>query len=143
MGETVDAIKVIIGETSAFGRVCADELKARGFLAVTLKKDANAILKAIENESPDVVVIDAVMPKLSAVELIKRVNESTVKKPEFIIISAFDNPIFKQESIKSGAAFFMLKPFNLELLITRIITLIDNKNSTSENCYPFGRLSTN
>ena len=54
-------IKVLIGDDSAeYGITCANELRALGLYVVTRRKDGKVILDAIRNDTPDVVVMDAV-----------------------------------------------------------------------------------
>lgn len=56
-------IKVLIGDDSAeYGITCANELRALGLYVVTRRKDGKVILDAIRNDTPDVVVMDAVLP---------------------------------------------------------------------------------
>lgn len=120
----MDKIKVLIGDNSSdFGMVFASGLKDKGFFAITRQKDGNEILDAIKNESPDVVVIDAVMPNLDAIELIKKANELENKKPTFIVVSSYDNPFVEREVMENGASYFMLKPFDVPILAERILSL--------------------
>ena len=59
-------IKVLIGDDSAeYGITCANELRALGLYVVTRRKDGKVILDAIRNDTPDVVVMDAVLPGIS------------------------------------------------------------------------------
>lgn len=119
-------IKVIIGDDSAdFGIVCANQLKSLGFFVVTRPKDGQLIFEAIQNEKPDVVVIDAVMPSLDAIELIKKVNDSTQNKPAFIVTSSYDNAFIEREVMSNGAAYYMLKPFDIRVLGERILSITD------------------
>ena len=120
-------IKIIIGDDSAeYGILCANNLKNMGFFVVVRPKDGLAIFDAIKNEMPDVVLIDAVMPNLDAIELIKKVNASNMKKPAFIVSTAYDNPFIEREVMKNGAAYYMLRPFDTKMLGERILALSDN-----------------
>ena len=60
-------IKVLIGDDSAeYGITCANELRALGLYVVTRRKDGKVILDAIRNDTPDVVVMDAVLPGMDS-----------------------------------------------------------------------------
>ncbi len=60
-------IKVLIGDDSAeYGITCANELRSLGLYVVTRRKDGKVILDAIRNDTPDVVVMDAVLPGMDA-----------------------------------------------------------------------------
>ena len=79
-------IKILIGDDSAqYGVACASSLRAMGFFVITRPKDGLTIYDAIKNEQPDVVIADAVMPSLDAIELIRKIQNSSYQKPLFII----------------------------------------------------------
>lgn len=121
---------VIIGDdTPDFGILCANNLKSAGFFVAVRPKDGLAIFDAIKNEAPDVVIIDAVMPNLDAIELIKKVRESNMKKPAFIVTSSYDNPFVEKEVMANGAAYYMLKPFDIKMLGERITALIGDETN--------------
>lgn len=66
-------IKVLIGDDSAeYGITCANELRALGLYVVTRRKDGKVILDAIRNDTPDVVVMDAVLPGMDAIEILEK-----------------------------------------------------------------------
>lgn len=66
-------IKVLIGDdTAEYGITCASELRALGFYVVTRRKDGKVILDAIRNDTPDIVVMDAVLPGMDAIEILEK-----------------------------------------------------------------------
>ncbi len=126
-------IKVLIGDDSAdYGVSCANTLRTMGFFVVARAKDGLTLFDAIKNEMPEVVVIDAVMPNLDAIELMKKIQVSVYKKPIFIVTSTYDNPFIEKQVMESGAAYFMLRPFEVTTLGDRINALIGN-NSVRES----------
>jgi two-component system response regulator (stage 0 sporulation protein A) len=117
-------IKVLIGDdTVEYGIACASNLRNLGLYAVTRKKDGKVILDSICSDAPDVVVMDAVLPSLDAIELMKKVREHSIKQPAFIVTSTYDNPFIERQIMENGAAYFMLKPFDVDVLGQRIILL--------------------
>ena len=114
-------IKILIGDdTAQYGVSCAASLRNLGFFVITRPKDGMVIFDAIRNEGPEVVMIDAVMPNLDAIELIKKVMASGYKKPMFIVTSAYENAFIEQQVMSAGASYFMLKPFDVKVLGERI-----------------------
>lgn len=119
-------IKILIGDDSAqYGVFCASSLRSMGFFVITRTKDGMVIYDAIRNELPDIVMIDAVMPNLDAIELIKKVNASDCKKPLFIVTSAYENSFIEGQVMNAGASYFMLKPFDVKMLGDRIKAMLD------------------
>ena len=108
----VNKIKVLIGDDSVeYGIACASTLRGLGMYAVTRPKDGGVLFETIKNDMPDVIVVDAILPHMDAIELIKKVQSLGGKSPEFIITSSYDNPFIEKQVMQSGAAYFMLKPF--------------------------------
>jgi len=117
-------IKVLIGDDSAeYGVSYANTLRTMGFFVVARPKDGLALFDAIKNEMPDVVIIDAIMPNLDAIELMKKIMVSIYKKPLFIVVSTYDNPFIEKQVMENGASYFMLRPFEVKTLGERILAL--------------------
>ncbi|MDO5559182.1 MAG: sporulation transcription factor Spo0A [Oscillospiraceae bacterium] len=128
----ISKIRVLIGDDSVeYGIACANTLRGLGWYVVTRPKDGSKILDSIKNDSPDVVIIDAVLPQIDAIEIIKKVSESGCKMPAFIVTSAYDNPFVEKQVMQGGAAYFMLKPFDVNTLKERIISLTQNSETVS------------
>lgn len=117
--------KILIGDDSAdFGVATANYLRASGHMAVVRPKDGTLLLEAIRNEQPDVVVMDASMRNIDALEVLKRTQENTLKKPLFIVCTAFDNSAQERQLMEAGASLYLLKPFESSMLLNRIEALL-------------------
>lgn len=90
--------------------------------------DGEAALKSIENDPPDLVLLDLMMPKVSGYEVCQ--NIKTHKKTQFIpviIITALKELEDKIRAIEMGADDFLMKPFNKVELVTRVKSLLKLK----------------
>ena len=120
----VNKVKVLIGDDSVeYGIACASTLRGQGMYVMTRPKDGTALLETIKSDAPDVVVMDAIQPHMDAIELMKKVQASGGKRPQFIVTSAYDNPFIEKQVMQGGAAYFMLKPFEISALGERITSL--------------------
>ena len=120
----VNKVKVLIGDDSVeYGIACASTLRGQGMYVMTRSKDGTALLETIKSDAPDVVVMDAILPHMDAIELMKKVQASGGKRPQFIVTSAYDNPFIEKQVMQGGAAYFMLKPFEISALGERITSL--------------------
>lgn len=127
-------IKILIGDDSAqYGVSCASSLRTMGFFVITRQKDGLVIYDAIKNEQPDVVITDAVMPSLDAIELIKKVDSCGCKKPLFIVTSAYENAFIESQVMNAGASYFMLKPFDVKIMGERIKAMLDIDTDITSN----------
>ncbi len=85
-------------------------------------------LDLINEESPDLIISDIVMPEIDGAEMCKRIKENfeTSHIPVILLTArAFDNQII--EGINLGADAYVTKPFNKEILIAKINNLIKNR----------------
>lgn len=75
----------------------------------------------ITSIEPDIVVLDIVMPYLDGLGVLDRVNSKSMnKRPQFIILSSMEYYKIIQLAFSLGAEYFMMKPFDLQDLVTRI-----------------------
>ena len=117
--------KVLIGDESPeYGLVCADRLREKGFDVLTLPKNGQVICDSIRREQPDVVIVDALMQQMDAIKLLKTFQECD-NRPVFIITTAYDSSFLQSELMNCGASYFMLKPFQTDDLVDRVIALTD------------------
>ena len=94
-------IKVLIGDDSAeYGIACASSLRAAGLYVITRRKDGRTLVDAIQHDAPDVVIVDAVLPNLDAMELMRRVRSGTGKQPYFIVTSAYDSAFIEKQAME-------------------------------------------
>ncbi|MBE6851719.1 MAG: sporulation transcription factor Spo0A [Ruminococcus sp.] len=129
-----DKKKILIGDDSAdYGITTASALRGYGLYAITRRKDGNVLLNTILDEKPDVVIIDSTMPHMDAIELIKRTKAEAPVFPAFIVTSGYDNPFVEHQIMELGAAYFMLKPFDISTLAERILSLVSHEQSNAAN----------
>ena len=76
----------------------------------------------IKNKEPDVVLLDLIMPKMDGLSVMELVQEDrTLKKtPDFIIITAVGQERITEDAFKRGANYYIMKPFNNEMVLNRI-----------------------
>jgi len=75
---------------------------------------------------PDLVIMEAMLPKFHGFELCSRITSHPTKKaPVIIVTGIYKDSVYKTEALKSlGASAFFEKPLNLEALLTRVYELI-------------------
>ena len=103
------------------------------------------VYEAVIAESPDVVIIDAVMPGLDAIGLIKKIGSgsSLVRKPFFIVTASYMNDFLEQQVMQAGASYYMLRPFDTEMLADRIKALFDIDGDIGEHMQARGTRQPN
>lgn len=82
---------------------------------------------------PDLVVSDLMMPEMDGIELCKKVKEdSRTSHIPFILLTADAKDESKLKGINTGADDYVTKPFNYEILLSRINNLIAQHKSMQE-----------
>lgn len=111
-------------EGSDFATHCAAFLSSYGFDVKTVAKDGSKIIDSIKQLSPDVVLMDAFMPRVDALGVLTQLKETPLeKRPIIALMSAVDNPRFEQVLLNAGADYYFLKPFELNVLAQRLSEL--------------------
>ena len=118
-------LKVLIAENTAeFGQPCSKLLKTYGMEVYLAEKEGKKLLTEIRAVLPDVVLMDVFMPKLDALGVLGQIGELGLKsKPMVMVMSGYDNPRLESETLAAGAAYYLLKPVDLEMLAERIVQL--------------------
>ena len=119
-------LKVLIADDQdEFLNACAVVMKDYNFQTTTCPKNGRDVIEFINAENPDVVLMDAFMKHFDAIEVMKNVNASALKKkPMFMIVSSFDSAALERELLAAGASYYFLKPFDMDVLAERIKQLI-------------------
>lgn len=100
-------------------------------------EDAYNIIKTKE---PDVVLLDIIMPKLDGLSVMDKVNhDKTVKKhPAFIVITAIGQEGITEDAFNLGANYYIMKPFDNDMLISRIKSIKENMGKRSSEIRKIG-----
>lgn len=78
----------------------------------------------IQAQEPDLVIIDLVMPSLDGLGVLERINaRTTAPRPKIIMLTAFGQESLTHQAMVLGVDYFILKPFDLEILGKRIRSL--------------------
>jgi len=100
------------------------KLQREGFETIVVQ-DGNEAIAKIENDSPDLIVTDIMMPFLNGMELTSKIrNELNLKTPIIVISSAGQEDMVMQ-AFKLGADNFITKPFSPNELVMRIRKLLN------------------
>jgi putative two-component system response regulator len=126
MGEKKQKILIVDDNATNVELLCA-HLKPYNY-TLQLAYDGDEALKKIEQDPPDLVLLDLMMPRVSGYEVCQSIKKN--KKTQLIpviVITALKEVGDKIKAIEMGADDFLMKPFNKVELITRIKSLLKLK----------------
>ncbi len=111
-------------DTTEFSNHCASFLVSLGFNVKSIPKDGSIIIDMIKAHKPDVVLMETFMPKVDALGVLTKLNDTVLeKRPAIALMSSVDNPALEQELLSKGAGYYFIKPFELNVLAERITQL--------------------
>lgn len=91
-------------------------------------------INIITETTPDVVIMDIVMPMLDGIGVLEKLKSYKMhKEPIYIILSALAHPNISQIALSLGAEYFFMKPFDPETLVSRIRQLLYYKSKVANN----------
>lgn len=93
------------------------ELTAQGFRVITASNGRDALV-LIEEQRPDIILLDVVMPDLSGFELLRSIRERW--HTPIIMVTARDREVDKVRGLAAGADDYIVKPFGADELGARI-----------------------
>lgn len=110
--------------------VLCDWLQAQGHEVATAS-DGQAALDVLGQQTPDLVFLDIEMPKLSGIEVLKRIKAQWSDMP-VIIMTAHGTIGLAVEAMKVGAADFLTKPFKHDQLDAVIAKALERRQVKDE-----------
>jgi len=104
--------------------------------------DGEEGLVIIRELLPDVVISDVMMQRMGGIELCSLVKDDpTLCHIPIVLLTASTSAEIKLKGIESGADDYISKPFDKELLVARIASILKSKNSLQK--YFYGEITLN
>lgn len=127
-------IEVLIADDNReFGDILCEYLSNQNDIEVVgLARDGLEAVDLIFKNGPDIAILDIIMPHLDGLGVLEKIAGSNLeKKPLFIVLSAVGQDKITQRALALGAEYYIVKPFDMDVLVNRIRQLKDNTCLTS------------
>jgi DNA-binding response OmpR family regulator len=112
-GETI----LIVDDEPTIVEVVGLYLQREGFRVLTAG-DGNVALQAIEQQRPDLVVLDLMLPGLNGLEVVKRLRAGSALP--IIMLTARSEEADRVVGLELGADDYVTKPFSARELVARV-----------------------
>ena len=99
--------------------------------------DGKAALNVFEDETPDVVLLDVMMPGMNGYTVCQRIREFS--PVPVIMVTAMTNPREKVEGLDAGADDYVTKPFSPRELIARVRAVLRRASLWEKRSEPLSR----
>jgi DNA-binding response OmpR family regulator len=107
--------KILIVDDELMMRMLLKQVIERSALrgvSVAVAEDGEEALVKVEQELPDLILLDVLLPKMNGYDVCQRIRRISDYNPYIIILTARGNPTDRQRAESIGANEFMTKPFN-------------------------------
>jgi two-component system response regulator (stage 0 sporulation protein A) len=84
--------------------------------------DGEEVLRLLESGVvPDILILDIIMPHLDGLGVLEKMREMDLRpQPKVIMLTAFGQENITQKAVQLGASYYILKPFDMDVLANRI-----------------------
>jgi two-component system response regulator (stage 0 sporulation protein A) len=124
MGGKMENLKVAIADDNEeILKLLGEVIEQESDLDVVgVATDGEETFRIIKEKEPDVVLLDIIMPHFDGLSVMGKVkhDKEIKKEPVFIVISAIGRESVTESAFDMGAAYYIMKPFDNEMLINRI-----------------------
>ena len=131
---------LLVEDDKKLAKLIEEGLKKQNF-RVDVAYDGEEGLYLAKNNQYDVMIIDWMLPKLSGIELIKKLREENIYTPALILTAKSD--IDDKVEGLSVADDYLTKPFEFDELIARLKALFRRSKKLPENIIRVGDLEMN
>lgn len=112
---------LIVDDEVKITEMISDYLRSLGY-GVRTAGDGKTALEAIQNETPDCVVLDIMMPGIDGIDVTRRARE--ISDVPILLLTARAREADKLMGLEIGADDYMVKPFSMKELAARVRALI-------------------
>lgn len=109
---------LVVDDEKPIVRLVTFNLEKEGYQTL-LAYDGEEALQVIQNEKPDLVVLDIMLPRLDGLEVCRQIRQKHISTA-VIMLTAKDQEIDKVLGLELGADDYLAKPFSPRELLARI-----------------------
>jgi DNA-binding response OmpR family regulator len=120
-----------------------DNFEFEGYQVITAEDGVAGLTRALD-ESPDLVILDVMMPRMSGLEVCKQLK---AKRPSIpvIMLTARGQEVDKVVGLELGADDYVTKPFSIRELLARVKAVLRRAKTVpkEQDRYSFGDVEVN
>ena len=129
-----EKIKVLVVDDNAQMRDMMSECIKMQDFAEVVGEAGNGVeaVEKLQKLQPDIIILDLIMPMLDGIGVLEKLPELKIRKPHIIVLSAIGHENIIQEAMSLGVEYYMVKPFDMEVLCKRIKEIAQEKQRSGE-----------
>ncbi|MFN3214898.1 MAG: response regulator [Acidimicrobiales bacterium] len=121
---------LVVEDEESFVEALRIGLQREGFV-IDVARDGREALDKFEAVTPDLVLLDLMLPKLSGIDVCREIRNKS--KVPIIMVTAKGEEIDTVVGLEVGADDYVTKPYHLRELVARMRSLLRRANWSGEN----------
>ncbi|BAZ66401.1 two component transcriptional regulator, winged helix family protein [Fischerella sp. NIES-4106] len=115
---------LIVEDEPEIAQLIQHSLEKEGFVCRTCR-DGNTALRMFQEQTPDLMILDLMIPGLDGLEVCARIRQKPgLKDPYILMLTAKGEEIDRVIGLSTGADDYMVKPFSPRELVARVRALL-------------------
>jgi len=132
----MDAVHVrgsilVVDDEPTIGEVVSAYLQRAGY-ETRVASDGDEALAAVAERSPDLIVLDLMLPGTDGLEVMRRVRERSDRSSAIILLTAKGGESDRVSGLRLGADDYVVKPFSPAELVARVDAVLRRVDTVRE-----------
>jgi two-component system response regulator ResD len=123
---------LVVDDEPTIGEVLSGYLRQAGY-ETRVAGDGLAALDAVAERSPDLIVLDLMLPGLDGLEVMRRVRERTDRTSAIILLTAKGDESDRVIGLRLGADDYVVKPFSPAELVARVDAVLRRVDTVGDH----------
>jgi CheY-like chemotaxis protein len=126
MSEILEKLIMLVDDSSVNNLLMQSILEEAGYSTLSFSDPRDAI-RTLRKQRPELIILDIMMPGTDGYEMLEWIkNTEETQKIPVIMLTARNNQRDRQRSMDMGAVDYITKPIDIEDVLTRITTALEN-----------------
>nr|WP_317358589.1 response regulator YycF [uncultured Tyzzerella sp.] len=131
---------LVVDDEQSIMNIIAFNLKKEGY-TVVCAEDGEMAIKVFEEEKPDLILLDIMMPKIDGYGVCRRIRDKS--DVPIIMLTARADEVDKVLGLEIGADDYVTKPFSNRELMARVKANLRRKTSAKQEEMPINENTNN
>jgi two-component system, OmpR family, response regulator len=128
---------LVVEDDADIQKVIRMSLKMRGVTEIVVVDNGTDCIDRLSGFTPDVILLDVMMPHLDGYETCRRLKESLATRAiPVVFLTARVQKADRERGMKLGAAGYLTKPFDPMTLHDQIVAVLDKHESGERRIPP-------
>jgi two-component system response regulator ResD len=123
---------LVVDDEPTIGEVVSAYLRRAGY-ETRIAADGHAAFAAVAERSPDLIVLDLMLPGVDGLEVMRRVRERPDRSSAIILLTAKGVESDRVTGLRLGADDYVVKPFSPAELVARVDAVLRRMDTVREH----------